>query len=69
MAAVPLDHRRPSTHLIIRDLFLGGLLSPKRDGVADELTVLLHQVLQSALLNVLQLVLLQKAVIVTYVHR
>ncbi len=61
MAALPFDHRKPGTDLVIRDLLLGGLLSPKRDGVADELTVLLHQILQSALLDVLQLVLLQKA--------
>lgn len=60
MASLPCDHRQPSTDLVIRDLLLGGLLSPKRDGVTDELTVLLHQILQSALLNVLQLVLLQQ---------
>jgi hypothetical protein len=60
-AALPLDQRKLSTDLVIRDLLLGGLLSPKRDGVADELTVLLHQVLQSALLNIFQLILLQKA--------
>ena len=46
-------------HLIIRNLLLSSLLSPKRDGVADELTVLLDKVLQSAFLKVLQLILLQ----------
>ena len=47
-----------NTHLIIRNLLLHSLLSPQGDGVADELTVLLHKVLLLALLKVLKLVLL-----------
>lgn len=46
------------SYLIIRNLLLNSLLSPERDGVTDEFTVLLDKVLLSALLDVLQLVLL-----------
>ena len=59
-----LEMTAKGTDLIIRDLLLSGLLSPQGDGVADELTVLLDQILQPALLNVLQLVLLHTHVTV-----
>ena len=39
-----------NAYLIIRHLLLSSLLSPERDGVADELAVLLDKVLQTALL-------------------
>jgi len=41
--------------LIIRYLLLCGLLSPEGDGIADELRVLLDQVLEATLLKVLKL--------------
>ena len=45
--------------LVIINLLFGGLLSPQADGIVDELAVLLDQVLEAALLQVLQLVLLE----------
>mmetsp|Transcript_8368 Transcript_8368/g.18980 ORF Transcript_8368/g.18980 Transcript_8368/m.18980 type:complete len:674 (+) Transcript_8368:222-2243(+) len=45
--------------VVILNLLLGGLLGPERDGVRDELAVLLHEVLDAALLEVLELVLLE----------
>merc|ERR1711956_137500 len=47
--------------IVVVDLLVDGLLGPKRDRVVDELRVLLHQVLEAALLEVLQLVLLEVA--------
>mmetsp|Transcript_6459 Transcript_6459/g.16731 ORF Transcript_6459/g.16731 Transcript_6459/m.16731 type:complete len:555 (+) Transcript_6459:414-2078(+) len=44
---------------VVADLLVDRLLSPVGDGVADELAVLLHKVLDAALLQVLHLVLLQ----------
>mmetsp|Transcript_17764 Transcript_17764/g.57462 ORF Transcript_17764/g.57462 Transcript_17764/m.57462 type:complete len:716 (-) Transcript_17764:251-2398(-) len=44
--------------LVVGDLLLGGLLGPQGDGVGDELGVLLDEVLEAALLEVLELVLL-----------
>merc|ERR1711871_232086 len=44
--------------LIICDLLLLGLFSPKVDGVVDELGVLFNKVLETALLKVLHLILL-----------
>merc|ERR1712137_876545 len=45
--------------LIIGDLLLGGLLDPERDGVVDELGVLLDELLDALLVEVLLLVVLQ----------
>ena len=47
--------------VVVVDLLVDGLLRPERDRVVDELRVLLHQVLEAALLEVLQLVLLEVA--------
>ena len=45
--------------LVVGNLLLGGLLGPQGDGVGDELGVLLDEVLQAALLEVLELVVLE----------
>mmetsp|Transcript_24215 Transcript_24215/g.78143 ORF Transcript_24215/g.78143 Transcript_24215/m.78143 type:complete len:287 (-) Transcript_24215:9-869(-) len=47
--------------LVVVHLFVHRLLGPERDGVVDELGVLLDQVLEAALLEILQLVLLEVA--------
>merc|ERR1719261_233787 len=47
--------------VIVVDLLVDRLLGPERDRVVDELAVLLDQVLEAALLEVLQLVLLEVA--------
>lgn len=45
--------------LIITDFLLSGLFSPQADWIVDEFTVLFDQVLQSPLLQVLQLIFLE----------
>ncbi|WVZ83180.1 hypothetical protein U9M48_030351 [Paspalum notatum var. saurae] len=45
---------------VVADLLLGGLLGPEIDRIADELGVLLDEVLEAALLQVLELVVLEE---------
>ena len=45
--------------LVVRDLLFALLLDRQPDGIANELAVLLHHLLQALLLGVLRLVLLQ----------
>mmetsp|Transcript_28972 Transcript_28972/g.61126 ORF Transcript_28972/g.61126 Transcript_28972/m.61126 type:complete len:729 (-) Transcript_28972:69-2255(-) len=59
LLALLLLGRRVLLGLVVADLLLGGLLRPQGDGVADELAVLLDEVLDALLLEVLELVLLQ----------